>query len=77
VVSRSLEVTVAPSCISSGYCRNSSPDIFEQLPNRKSAVRTSPVDESDALWEAMEACPVEAISAKDAATGDTVFPEQD
>lgn len=74
---RSLQVAVAPSCISSGYCRNTAPDVFEQLPNRKSAVKANPVDESDAVWEAMEACPVEAISAKDAATGDTVFPEQD
>ena len=75
-MSRSLQVAVAPSCISSGYCRNSAPDVFEQLPNRKSTVTANPVDESDALWEAMEACPVEAISATDTATGAVVFPEE-
>ena len=73
---RSLQVEVAPSCISSGYCRNSAPDVFGAADNRKSFAKTNPVDESDALWEAMEGCPVEAISATDAATGDVVFPEE-
>ena len=73
---RSLQVEVAPSCISSGYCRNSAPDVFGEAENRKSMVKTNPVDESDALWEAMEGCPVEAISATDPATGDVVFPEE-
>ncbi|MEA2144856.1 MAG: 4Fe-4S single cluster domain of Ferredoxin [Solirubrobacteraceae bacterium] len=72
---RSLEVAVAPSCISSGYCRNSAPDVFGEAANRKSMVKANPIEESDVLWEAMEGCPVEAISAKDAETGDIVFPE--
>lgn len=75
-MSRSLEVAVAPTCISSGYCRNSAPAVFDQNAERKSVVRANPVEESDALWEAMEGCPVEAISAKDTATGDIVFPEE-
>jgi ferredoxin len=73
---RSLEVAVAPSCISSGYCRNSAPDVFGQGPDRRSTVTSNPVAESESLWEAMEGCPVEAISAKDTATGDVVFPEE-
>ena len=72
---RSLEVAVAPACISSGYCRNSAPDLFGEAANRKSMVKANPIEESDVLWEAMEGCPVEAISAKDAATGANVFPE--
>lgn len=75
-MTRSLHVDVAPSCISSGYCRNSAPDVFGQGQNRKSVVKSNPVEESDALWEAMEGCPVEAISAKDAASGVVVFPEE-
>ena len=75
-MSRSLEVAVAPTCISSGYCRNSAPDVFGQLENRKSFAKANPIDESEAVWEAMEGCPVEAISATDAATGATVFPEE-
>jgi ferredoxin len=72
---RSLEVTVAPTCISSGYCRNSAPDVFGTGADRKSVVKANPVDETDDLIDAMESCPVEAISARDAATGALVFPE--
>ena len=71
---RSLEVEVGPTCISSGYCRNSAPDVFGSAPDRKSFVKSNPVDETDSLVEAMESCPVEAISARDAATGESVFP---
>jgi ferredoxin len=67
---------VAPACISSGYCRNSAPDVFGEAEHRKSTVKANPVEESTRLWEAMEGCPVEAISAKDATTGDVVFPEE-
>ena len=74
-MSRSLQVSVAPSCISSGYCRNSAPELFGQADNRKSTVKANPVQESDLLWQAMEGCPVEAISATDADSGDVVFPE--
>jgi ferredoxin len=74
-LSRTLQVAVASTCIGSGYCRNSSPDVFGQGEDRKSVVKTNPVDESDKLWEAMESCPVEAISATDTGTGDVVFPE--
>ena len=71
---RSLEVEVGPTCISSGYCRNSAPDVFGTGPDRKSVVKSNPVDETDDVVEAMESCPVEAISARDAATGEPVFP---
>lgn len=72
---RSLEVVVGPTCISSGYCRNSAPEVFGVGPDRKSVVIASPVDESEDLQDAMESCPVEAISARDAGTGALVFPE--
>ena len=74
-MSRSLEVEVEPFCISSGYCRNSAPSVFAAGPDRKSVVTSNPVEETPAIWTAMESCPVEAITAKDAATGETVFPE--
>jgi ferredoxin len=73
-MARSLEVAVAPTCISSGYCRNSAPHVFAAGADRKSFVTSNPVEESDDLTEAMEGCPVEAISARDAATGELVFP---
>jgi len=74
-MSRSLEVEVEPFCISSGYCRNTVPSVFEAGPDRKSVVTSNPVEETSAIWTAMESCPVEAITARDAATGETVFPE--
>jgi ferredoxin len=74
-VAARLEISVdAPTCISSGYCRGSLPAVFGADDKRKAVVLTSPVDESPELWDAMESCPVEAISATDAASGDTVFP---
>jgi ferredoxin len=73
-VSRKLEVEVGPMCISSGYCRNFAPDVFDAGPDRKSFVRSNPVEQTPALVEALESCPVEAISAVDAETGEEVFP---
>ena len=73
-MSRSLEVEVGPTCISSGYCRNFAPDVFAAGPERKSFVKSNPVAESKELLEAFESCPVEAISARDAETGEEVFP---
>jgi ferredoxin len=71
---RQLNVTVESTCISSGYCRNTLPDVFVEGPNRRSVVTHNPVEESPKLQEAMEGCPVEAISAVDAETGEVVFP---
>jgi ferredoxin len=73
-MSRQLEIEVGPTCISSGYCRNFAPDVFGNGPERRSIVLKTPVEESDALNEAFESCPVEAITAKDADTGADVFP---
>ena len=69
-----LEVAVAPSCISSGYCRNTLPEVFGALEDKKSFVKSNPVEDSDKLREAFDSCPVEAISAVDAETGEEVFP---
>ena len=71
---QSLEVEVAPSCISSGYCRNTLPDVFGAKEDRKSFVKSNPVTETPEVLEAFESCPVEAITAKDAETGEEVFP---
>jgi ferredoxin len=71
---RSLEIEVAPTCISSGYCRNALPDVFGAKEDRKSFVKSNPVQDSPELREAFDQCPVEAISARDAGTGEEVFP---
>lgn len=73
-MSRKLEVEVGPTCISSGYCRNFAPSVFGSGPERKSIVLQSPTEETAELNEAFESCPVEAITARDAETGEEVFP---
>lgn len=71
----SLELHVdGATCISSGYCRRALPDVFGADDKRKAVVLKSPVDDATEVWDAMESCPVEAISAKNPETGDTVFP---
>ena len=69
-----LEVEVGPTCISSGYCRNTLPDVFGAREDRKSFVKQNPVQDSPELRDAFESCPVEAITARDAETGEEVFP---
>jgi ferredoxin len=73
-MARSLELAVEPTCISSGYCRNTAPDVFGAAEDRKAVVKQNPVEDREEIWDAMEGCPVEAISARDAESGDTVFP---
>ncbi len=73
-MARSLEVEVGPTCISSGYCRTFAPEVFATGPDRRSVVKANPVHESPELVEAFESCPVEAISARDAQTGEAIFP---
>ena len=73
-MTRSIELAVGPACIGSGTCRRLLPAVFGADAQRRSVVRDNPVPEDDALWEALESCPVEAISARDAATGAPLFP---
>lgn len=73
-MSQPLNVDVASTCIISGYCRRSAPEVFVAGPDRKTVVSTNPVADSADVREAMESCPVEAISATDAETGEQVFP---
>lgn len=73
-MSRMLELAIAPTCISSGYCRHFAPDVFGSADDKKSVVRRNPVEERPDVTEAYESCPVEAISARDAESGEEIFP---
>lgn len=73
-MARSLDVAVSSACIGSGYCRNTEPAVFLEGLDHQTVVAGNPVADSDAIQEAMEGCPVEAISAVDADTGESVFP---
>ena len=48
--------------------------MFGALEDRKAFVRQNPVADTPELRDAFDSCPVEAISAKDAETGEEVFP---
>jgi ferredoxin len=73
-MTRSIEVTVGHACVGSGTCRELSPGVFTADGDRRAVVRRRPVPEDEALWEALESCPVEALSATDASTGEVLFP---
>ncbi|MCF2532764.1 ferredoxin [Yinghuangia soli] len=61
-------------CIGSGMCIGSAPDDFKLDAGRQSHPRLEILPSSDAVMEAAESCPVEAISIFDAETGATLFP---
>lgn len=73
-MTRSLEVSVSSACIGSGTCRRLLPTVFGRDEQRRSVVLVQPVEESEPLWQALDRCPVEALSARDAATGEALFP---
>lgn len=74
-MAQQLELSVDSTCISSGYCRRTVEGVFAADAAMRSFVVSNPVPHSPDLQDALEGCPVEAISAVDVATGETVFPE--
>ncbi|WP_436778358.1 ferredoxin [Yinghuangia sp. YIM S09857] len=64
------------TCIGSGLCVGSAPDDFHLGLGRQSQPRLEVVEASDAILEAAENCPVEAILLADAADGAVLFPPE-
>ncbi|ALG07494.1 ferredoxin [Kibdelosporangium phytohabitans] len=60
-------------CISSGMCVGIAPDHFE-LEGDGSHATADVVDQDEAVVDAAESCPVEAIRVLSAASGDLVAP---
>ncbi|MEU8005254.1 ferredoxin [Catellatospora sp. NPDC049111] len=60
-------------CIGSGLCAGTAPEYFE-LADKKSRPLHDLVDPDEAVSDAADCCPVEAILVTDPATGDTVAP---
>lgn len=71
---KSLEISVSSACIGSGTCRRLVPTVFGRDEERRAVVLVSPVEETEKIWQALDRCPVEALSARDAETGETLFP---
>lgn len=65
------------SCISSGICQALAPGRFEVRAGTPARVVSEEVDREDALLDAAESCPVEAIGLVDARSGDVVYPPAD
>jgi ferredoxin len=64
-------------CIGSGGCVLRAPEAFELDATRQSCPRTETVPASEAVLEAAENCPVEAIGIVEAGTGVAVFPPEE
>nr|WP_232328393.1 ferredoxin [Kibdelosporangium sp. MJ126-NF4]CTQ96179.1 hypothetical protein [Kibdelosporangium sp. MJ126-NF4] len=62
-------------CISSGMCVGIAPDHFE-LEGDGSHALADVVDQDEAVIDAAESCPVEAIKVLSAANGDLVAPTE-
>ena len=64
-------------CAGSGMCVGLAPAAFELASARQASPKVAEVDPDDAVLEAAENCPVEAITITDAVTGAAVFPPAD
>lgn len=64
-------------CVSSGMCVGLAPTAFELTSARQSTPKEAEVDPDDAVLDAAENCPAEAITITDAVTGAAVFPPAD
>ncbi len=61
-----MKVKVNQECIGCGMCIDMCPDVFEYNDEGLSSVKSAEVDDSlkDAVTEAQEACPVDAIETE-------------
>ena len=63
------------SCIGSRLCNLAAPEVFAIDEDRGvSEVLKTPVERTEGIWDAVEGCPMEAIVARDADTGEQLFP---
>lgn len=65
------------ACAGSDLCTAFAPTAFELTQTRQARPKLAEVDADDAILEAAENCPTEAITVTDAATGAAVFPPAD
>ncbi len=67
-------VTVDDRCIGAGSCAGVAPDRFVLGDDGRSHPTSELIEADDAVLDAVAFCPVEAISVRDAATGEPVEP---
>ncbi|SDN52934.1 ferredoxin [Allokutzneria albata] len=68
-------VSVDQNCIGSGMCAGAAPEHFELMDGYARPIKDE-VDPDEAVIDAAESCPVEAILVKLASTGEVVAPKE-
>ncbi|MFC5749253.1 ferredoxin [Actinomadura rugatobispora] len=61
-------------CVGTGLCAATAPDALDLDENGKGCATAETLPASEAVRDAAESCPVEAITITDAGTGERVFP---
>lgn len=61
-------------CIGSGMCVASAPEQFRLAGRRAESLREDGVDPDEAVLDAAESCPAEAITVRDTAGGELLAP---
>ena len=64
------------SCMGSGMCVGSAPDFFQLTRGRAELLSQQGIAPDDAVLDAAESCPAEAITIRDAADGSLIAPEE-
>lgn len=75
-MSQEIQVSVDTSrCIGSRMCVLEAPEVFTMNEEEgHSTASSTPVERTEGTWAAVEFCPREAIVARDASTGEQLFP---
>jgi ferredoxin len=68
------QVTVSDECIASGSCLGIAPKRFALGDDGRSHPTSTPIEEDDAVLDAAASCPMEAISVRDAQSGEPIDP---
>jgi ferredoxin len=62
-------------CIGDGACCSDAPETFEMDDEDKAILKDGSTDSRDAIIEAAENCPTDAIIITDKETGEKIYPE--
>jgi len=61
-------------CKGAGACVVNAPGVFQMDAQDKAVVIDPHGESDDAIWEAAESCPFDAIILEDEVTGDSLYP---
>lgn len=63
------------TCIGSGVCVGNAPEYFRFVDDKSQPI-AEVVERNEAVIDAAESCPVEAITVTDTSSGDVIAPEE-